>query len=72
MPMHDPLIAKLSAQIERLIAEHQALKAEHQQLQQAAHTWREERQLLIDKNTLACNRIEAMIARLKKWDGPHE
>ena len=70
MPMHDPLIAKLSAQIERLIAEHQALKAEHQQLQQAAHTWREERQLLIDKNTLACNRIEAMIARLKKWDGP--
>ena len=49
MPMHDPLIAKLSAQIERLIAEHQALKAEHQQLQQAAHTWREERQLLIDK-----------------------
>lgn len=70
--MHDSLIPQLAAQLDRLLAEYAALKAENAQLKQAAVQWQQERQLLIDKNTLACNRIEAMIARLKKWDGSHD
>ncbi|HMW49025.1 MAG TPA: TIGR02449 family protein [Cellvibrionaceae bacterium] len=70
--MQDSLTAQLAAQLDRLLHEFAALKAENAQLKQAAQHWQQERQLLIDKNTLACNRIEAMIARLKKWDGPHD
>ncbi len=70
--MHDSLIPQLAAQLDRLLGDYAALKAENAQLKQAASEWRQERQLLIDKNTLACNRIEAMIERLKKWDGPRD
>lgn len=66
------LLPKLAAQLDRLLHEYQALKAENAELKQAADLWQQERQVLIDKNTLACNRIEAMIARLKKWDATHD
>jgi cell division protein ZapB len=70
--MHDALIAQLATQIDTLLHAYQALQEEHKHLKHQANQWREERQLLIEKNTLACNRIETMILRLKQWDTPHE
>ncbi|RYZ91814.1 MAG: TIGR02449 family protein [Moraxellaceae bacterium] len=70
--MHTALIAQLAAQIDRLVHEYHALQEENNQLKQQAQHWQQERQLLIDKNNLACTRIETMIQRLKKWDAPHE
>ncbi|MEY4588708.1 MAG: hypothetical protein RL497_784 [Pseudomonadota bacterium] len=66
--MHDALIAQLATQIDTLLHQYQTLQAEHQQLKQQAALLREERQALIEKNTLAYTRIETMIARLKLWD----
>ena len=70
--MHDALIPQLAAQIDKLLHEYRALQEENKHLKQQATQWREERQLLIEKNALACNRIETMILRLKQWDTPHE
>jgi uncharacterized protein (TIGR02449 family) len=70
--MHDALMAQLAAQIETLLAHYQALQVENTRLKHQSAQWQEERQLLIEKNTLACTRIETMIKRLKQWDAPHE
>ncbi|HEY6527623.1 MAG TPA: TIGR02449 family protein [Cellvibrionaceae bacterium] len=70
--MHEALIAQLATQIDRLLHDYHALREENNQLKQQALHWHQERQLLIDKNNLACTRIETMIQRLKKWDAPHE
>lgn len=69
--MHDALIAQLAAQVDKLLQQYQDVQAQNQQLKQQAALWREERQVLIEKNALACKRIESMIQRLKQWDS-HE
>jgi cell division protein ZapB len=66
--MHDALIAQLAAQVDKLVQQYQGLQAENLQLKQQAQLWQQERQLLIEKNELACKRIESMIQRLKQWD----
>ena len=70
--MHDVLIAQITTQLDALLARYRALEAENHRLKTEADHWQQERQMLIEKNTLACTRIEAMIGRLKKWDLPHE
>jgi cell division protein ZapB len=68
--MHQKLVAEINQQLDQLLAKHRLLEAENQQLKQAQRQWLEERQRLIEKNALACNRIEAMISRLKGLEMP--
>lgn len=68
--MSDILLATIEKQLDALLAQCHHLAQENQQLREQAELWQQERNRLIEKNELACNRIEAMISRLKRLEIP--
>ncbi len=68
--MSATLLATIEEQLEALLAQCGRLQAENQHLRHQAAHWQDERSRLIEKNALACSRIEAMITRLKRLEIP--
>ncbi len=68
MTLHTQLLAQIDQQLDQLLNRCRHLEAENQRLRDAEAQWHSERQRLIDKNTLACSRIESMISRLKQLE----
>lgn len=61
-------LQSLEIQIDKLIQAYQRLAEENQVLQTQKASLITEREALLEKNALARDRIEAMIARLKAMD----
>lgn len=68
--MSDSPLVNIEKQLDLLIAKCQQLAAENQRLRDDTEQWQHERTRLIEKNEMACTRIEAMIARLKRLEIP--
>lgn len=63
----DPLLA-LETKLDRLILHCSRLQQENAGLKARESEWQHERSRLVEKNELARNRVEAMIAHLKNLD----
>lgn len=63
--MSQHTLEQLEAQLDELIRRYGRLQHEYLVLSTQKERWQQERQKLIDKNELACARIEAMLQRLK-------
>jgi cell division protein ZapB len=66
--MADTQLQTLETRIDELIALCRDLNRENQRLKRENDGWRLERQDLINKNDLARNKVEAMIARLRSME----
>jgi len=67
-PMADDQLKALEKKIDELIGLCQELDRENQALKADQAGWHQERKDLIDKNTLARNKVEAMIQRLRTME----
>lgn len=70
--MTDESLHQLEAKLDRLIALCERLAQENRALKEKEAEWQQERTRLIEKNDLARNRVEAMIARLKNLEAEHQ
>lgn len=66
--MSDDLLLALETKLDRLIHLCHQLQQENNLLKAREEEWQQERTRLIEKNELARNRVEAMIAHLKNLD----
>ena len=66
--MADPQLQSLEQKIDELITLCRQLNRENQSLKADMAGWQAERQDLMDKNELACTRVEAMINRLREME----
>ena len=64
--MSDKLLQQLEAKLDELIRVCARLEKDNAELRQQKEEWNQERARLIEKNSLARQRVEAMIANLKK------
>lgn len=70
--MPQPLLAQVEAQLDQLIRRYKQLQVEYSTLHDRENQWLEERARLLEKNQLACARIDAMVERLKKLEADSE
>ena len=61
-------LQQLAEKLDSLINYSQRLKRDNELLKQRERQWQLERAQLIEKNNLACNRVEAMITHLKSLE----
>ncbi len=66
MPQHT--LQQLAEKLDNLINYSERLKRDNELLKQQERQWQSERTQLIEKNNLACNRVEAMITHLKSLE----
>ena len=66
--MADDALKMLENKIDQLIDLCDELNRENQQLKAENLNWRRERQDLIDKNDLACQRVETTLNRLRSME----
>lgn len=66
--MSERLLAEVEAKLDKLIQRCHQLQAENQSFRQKEQEWLEERARLLEKNDLACVRMESLIARLKHFE----
>jgi cell division protein ZapB len=66
--MPDSQLKVLEQKIDDLIKLCADLNSENLALKSDADNWREERQLLVDKNELAKTKVEAIISRLRAME----
>lgn len=66
--MSDNLLLSLETKLDKLILLCNRLQQENAELKAREGEWHKERQRLIEKNELARNRVEAMIAHLRNLD----
>ncbi|MEQ8516864.1 MAG: DUF904 domain-containing protein [Chromatocurvus sp.] len=66
--MADDALKMLENKIDQLIDLCGELNRENQQLKAENLNWRRERQDLIDKNDLACQRVETTLNRLRSME----
>jgi cell division protein ZapB len=66
--MSDNLLLSLETKLDKLILLCNRLQQENAELKARESEWHKERQRLIEKNELARNRVEAMIAHLRNLD----
>ncbi|MEQ1557979.1 MAG: TIGR02449 family protein [Methyloglobulus sp.] len=58
-------IRELEKKLDQLIEQYNSVKHENESLKSKQHDWLKEKAALVEKTTLARNRVEAMISRLK-------
>lgn len=63
--MPHPSIKQLEEKVDLLIRKCRLLESENAALRELSKNWDDERAALIEKNTVARTRVEAMIQRLK-------
>ena len=61
-------LQQLAEKLDSLINYSQRLKRDNELLKQRERQWQLERAQLIEKNNLACTRVEAMITHLKSLE----
>ncbi|MFV0478000.1 MAG: TIGR02449 family protein [Parahaliea sp.] len=66
--MTDNPLKALESKIDQLIALCRELNQENQELKTAASHWQRERQDLVNKNELACDKVEAVLNRLRAME----
>lgn len=66
--MPDNLLLSLETKLDKLILLCNRLQQENNELKARESEWNKERQRLIEKNELARNRVESMIAHLRNLD----
>lgn len=63
--MSTPNLENIEAQLDELIQRYQQLQMDYQAICRQRDQWDTERARLLEKNALACARIETMLQRLK-------
>ncbi len=63
--MPDPSLQVLENKLDQLLQLCDRLYSDNQSLLQREQQWQQERTRLIEKNELACSRVETMINKLK-------
>jgi cell division protein ZapB len=66
--MSQNTLQELAKKLDALINYSEQLKQDNELFKQREHQWRLERNRLIEKNNLACNRVEEMIVHLKSLE----
>ena len=66
--MSQHTLQQLAEKLDSLINYCERLKRDNELLKQRERQWQLERTQLIEKNNLACNRVEAMITHLKSLE----
>ena len=66
--MSQHTLQELAKKLDSLINYNEQLKQDNELYKQREHQWQLERNRLIEKNDLARNRVEAMIAHLKNLE----
>jgi cell division protein ZapB len=67
-PMSQNTLQELAKKLDALINYSEQLKQDNELFKQREHQWQFERNRLIEKNNLACNRVEEMIVHLKSLE----
>ena len=63
---------QLEKQLDALLSRYQTLRDENKELRNMESTLKDERTKLLEKNELATDKIEAMIARLKSMESKND
>jgi cell division protein ZapB len=63
---------QLEKQLDALLSRYQTLRDENKELRNMESTLKDERTKLLEKNELATDKIEAMIARLKSMESEND
>ena len=66
--MSQHTLKQLAEKLDNLINYSERLKRDNELLKQREQQWQLERTQLIEKNNLACSRVEAMITHLKSLE----
>ena len=66
--MSQHTLQQLAEKLDNLINYSERLKRDNELLKQREQQWQLERTQLIEKNNLACSRVEAMITHLKSLE----
>ena len=66
--MSQNTLQELAEKLDSLISYSEQLKRDNELFKQREHQWRLERNRLIEKNNLACDRVESMIAHLRSLE----
>ena len=66
--MSQNTLQELAEKLDSLISYSEQLKRDNELFKQREHQWRLERNRLIEKNNLACDRVESMIAHLRNLE----
>jgi cell division protein ZapB len=66
--MSQNTLQELAKKLDTLISYSEQLKKDNELFKQREYQWQLERNRLIEKNSLACSRVEAMIVYLKSLE----